>query len=146
VYEGVVERYPDLRIVVANATAGWIPHWLERTDDLYLRRPGARNPDLTRELPSDYLRVRPFFTFSGDDLLLRFPDEYVSFSHLMWSSQFPTYHASEAAAMPPRVAALPADVRERVCATNCRGLYGLPGGAEIDLEPPVAPLPHAIPV
>jgi predicted TIM-barrel fold metal-dependent hydrolase len=146
VYEGVVERFPDLRMVVANPTAGWIPHWLERTDDLYLRRPGARNPDLTRELPSDYLRVRPFFTFSGDDLLLRFPDEYVSFSHLMWSSQYPTYHASGADAVPAGLAALPDDTRQRVSATNCRSLYGLAGGTEIDLEPPVAPLPHAIPV
>jgi predicted TIM-barrel fold metal-dependent hydrolase len=146
VYEGVVERFPDLRIVLANHTAGWIPHWLERIDDLYLRRPGARNPDLTRELPSDYLRVRPFFTFAGDDLLLRFPDDYVSFTHLMWSSQFPTYHAADGTAEPAGLAALPDDVRERVRAANCRGLYGLPGGAAVDLEPPVAPLPHAIPV
>jgi predicted TIM-barrel fold metal-dependent hydrolase len=145
VYEGVVERYPELRIVVANPTAGWVPHFLERTDDLYLRRPGARNPDLTRALPSDYLRVRPFFTFAGDDLLLRFPDEYVSFSHLMWSSQYPTYHAFDHTATPAGVAALPDDMRARVCATNCRGLYGLPGGADIELEPEVRPLPHAIP-
>jgi predicted TIM-barrel fold metal-dependent hydrolase len=145
VYEGVVERFPTIRMVVANPTAGWIPHWLERIDDLYLRRPGARNPDLTRELPSDYLRVRPFFTFSGDDLLLRFPDDYVNFSHLMWCSQFPTYHALETAEPPAGLTSLPEALRERVRATNCRGLYGLPGGAEIDLEPPVAPLPHAIP-
>ncbi len=145
VYEGVVERFPDLRMVVAGATAAWIPHWLERTDDLYLRRPGARNPDLTRQLPSDYLRVRPFFTFAGDDLLLQFPDDYINFSHLMWSSQFPTYHACEPVEAPARLTALPEDVRRRVLATTCRGLYGLAGGAAIDLEPEVKPLLHAIP-
>jgi predicted TIM-barrel fold metal-dependent hydrolase len=145
VYEAVVERFPDLRMVVANATAAWIPNWLERIDDLYLRRPNARNPELTRELPSDYLRVRPFFTFSGDDLLLEFPDEYISFSHLMWSSQYPTYHADNAAETPAGVATLEGGVRQRVIANTCRGLYGLPGGAEIDLEPEVKPLLHAIP-
>jgi predicted TIM-barrel fold metal-dependent hydrolase len=145
VYEAVVERFADLRMVVANPTAAWIPNWLERTDDLYLRRPNARNPDLTRELPSDYLRVRPYFTFSGDDLLLEFPDDYINFTHLMWSSQYPTYHADDAAETPAGVAALPEDTRQRVLASTCRGLYGLPGGAEIDLEPEVKPLLHAIP-
>ena len=145
VYEAVVERFPDLRLVVANPTAAWIPNWLERLDDLYLRRPNARNPDLTRELPSDYLRVRPFFTFSGDDLLLEFPDDYISFSHLMWSSQYPTYHAAEGTETPPGLAALPEDVRQRVRSSTCRGLYGLPGGAAIDLEPEVKLLLHAIP-
>jgi predicted TIM-barrel fold metal-dependent hydrolase len=145
VYEGVVERFPTLRIVLASTTAGWVPHWLEQADDLYMRRPSTHNPDLTRRLPSDYLRCRPFFTFSGNDVLLRYPDDYISATHLMWSSQYPTYHALETAEARSSVAALSADIADRILATTCRGLYGLPGGAEIDLEPDLAPLVHAIP-
>jgi predicted TIM-barrel fold metal-dependent hydrolase len=146
VFEGIVERFPDIRMVVASSTAAWIPHWLEQTDDLYLRRPGTHHPDLTRALPSDYLRVRPFFTFSGNDLLLRYPDDYISFSHLMWSSQYPRYQAVEAERAFAAVSAFPEPVRYGLVSGTCRGLYGLPGGTEVDLEPEVKPLAHAIPV
>jgi predicted TIM-barrel fold metal-dependent hydrolase len=145
VYEAVVERFPDLRIVLASPSAAWVPYWLEQTDDLYLRRPGTHHPDLTRRLPSDYLRVRPFFTFTGDDLLLRYPDDYISFTHLMWSNHYPTYHAAEAMNVSAARESLPESLYEQVTSKTCRSLYGLSGGADIDLEPEVRPLVHAIP-
>jgi predicted TIM-barrel fold metal-dependent hydrolase len=145
VYEGVVERFPAMKIVLAAPTAGWVPHWLEQADDLYMRRPGTHNPELTRALPSDYLRRRPFFTFAGDDVILRHPDAYVSSEHLMWCNQFPTYHSVEAMEGLGSLSSLPAARVERVSSTTCRGLYGLRGGAPIDLEPSLEPLVHAIP-
>jgi predicted TIM-barrel fold metal-dependent hydrolase len=145
VYEAVVERFPELRMVLAAPTAAWIPHWLEQADDLYLRRPGTHNPDLTRALPSDYLRVRPFFVFTGDDALLEYPDEYISFGHLMWSNYYPTYYAAEAQTSFVKIDALPDDLSDRILSATCRGLYGLPDGADIDLEPALKPLVHAIP-
>jgi hypothetical protein len=32
IYDGVCERFPDLRVVTIEAMAGWIGRWLERLD------------------------------------------------------------------------------------------------------------------
>jgi uncharacterized protein len=145
VYQGVVERFPMMRYVISMPTAGWVPAWLERLDDGYLRFPAAQNKDLSRDLPSDYLRTRPFFTFSGGDLILDYPDEYISLSHLMWSSQYPTFHALEVHESCTQLAKLDLTVRDAIRGNTCRGLYGLPGGVPINFDPSVYRLPHAIP-
>jgi predicted TIM-barrel fold metal-dependent hydrolase len=145
VYQGVVERFPTMRYVISMPTAGWVPAWLERLDDGYLRFPAAQNTNLTRGLPSDYLRTRPFFTFSGQDLILDYPDDYIAFSHLMWSSQYPTFHALEAAESFSQLSGLDPATHDAIRGGTCRGLYGLPDGAQIDFDPVVNPLPHAIP-
>lgn len=145
VYQGVVDRFPTMRYVVSASTAGWIPAWLERGDDGYLRFPAAQNKDLLYPLPSDYLRRRPFYTYSGRDLILDHPDAYISFTHLMWSSQYPTFQAFEAPASFAQLAELSPEVRDAITGGTCRSLYRLPGGTEIDFEPHVDPLPHAVP-
>jgi predicted TIM-barrel fold metal-dependent hydrolase len=145
VYNGVVERFPTMRVVVSVPTAGWLPYWLEGGDDRYLRYPAAQNKDLTRPLPSEYVRRQPFFTFSGEDPLLAYSDDYVSFSHLMWSSQYPTFYGLEAAKSIERLAGLDSSDRDQIFSKTCRSLYGLPGGGDIDFDPPLRPLQHAVP-
>ncbi|MGH7324399.1 MAG: amidohydrolase family protein [Candidatus Rokuibacteriota bacterium] len=38
VFEGVPERFPDLRIAFLEAGCGWAPYWMERMDDEYAKR------------------------------------------------------------------------------------------------------------
>jgi hypothetical protein len=63
----------------------------------------------------------------------------------MWSSQYPTFHALEAAESFPQLSGLDPAVRDAITGATCRGLYNLPGGGGVDFEPLVRPLPHAIP-
>ena len=146
VYQGVVDRFPTMSIVVNGPTASWIPYWLERIDDRYLRFPATQNNELLRQLPSDYLRKRPFFTFSGNDPILAYPDDYISFSHLMWSSQYPTFFSVDSEKASEGLDGLDSTTREKIMGNNCRDLYQLSGANPIDLEPSVKPLPHAVPV
>ena len=37
VFGGVFERNPDLHMVVAEADAGWVPHWMYRSDHAAVR-------------------------------------------------------------------------------------------------------------
>jgi aminocarboxymuconate-semialdehyde decarboxylase len=54
IYEGVLERWPDLRIVMAHG-GGYLPHYYGRHDRNVANRPEtARN---LRRLPSDYLQL-----------------------------------------------------------------------------------------
>jgi hypothetical protein len=63
----------------------------------------------------------------------------------MWSSQYPTFHALEAAESFSQLSGLDPATHDAISGGTCRGLYGLPDGAEIDFDPVVHPLPHAIP-
>jgi predicted TIM-barrel fold metal-dependent hydrolase len=147
IYSGVLDRFPELRMVVVSPTAGWIPYWLERTDDSFCRTAVRMTwVRMSREMPSDYLRTRPFYTFSGNDLLLNFPDCYIAASHLMWSSQYPTFFAAEAAEVVGGMEGVDPAIQGQLLGGTCRGLYGLKGGTPVNLEPAVPSLPHAIPV
>jgi uncharacterized protein len=38
VFEGIPERFPELRIAFLEAGCGWAPYWMERMDDEYCKR------------------------------------------------------------------------------------------------------------
>jgi predicted TIM-barrel fold metal-dependent hydrolase len=127
---GVFERYPQLKIVIAHANCGWVPHWAEGLDSSYLRQAVLRswslpNPD---RLPSEYRRSW-WFTFQHDrtGVLAR---EYIGVAHMMWASHFPLDGADwpdDRARAELVVQEVAAADRERLLATNCARLYRLPG-------------------
>jgi uncharacterized protein len=85
---GVFERHPDLKLVVAESDAGWLPHYMYRMD--HAARMNAEDgiiPGLSR-LPSEYIRANVYATFQDDvtayETIGRFPYE-----HLLWASDFP---------------------------------------------------------
>src|SRR5439155_1341043 len=55
IFEGVVERFPDLRLAFLEAGAGWAPYWMERMDDEYAKRGEVEAPALKKK-PSEYVR------------------------------------------------------------------------------------------
>jgi predicted TIM-barrel fold metal-dependent hydrolase len=142
---GVFDREPGLRIVVVSPTAGWIPPWLERSDDSFLRFSGMRSFNLARSLPSDYFRDHIFYTVSGDDLILRYLDEYVSSERVMWASYYPTTYSDEADAARSGLERSGPLHMQRVMRDNCGALYGMEGVPALSESVVLPALPHAVP-
>src|SRR5213083_2768534 len=70
VFEGIPERFPDLRLAFLEAGAGWAPYWMERMDDEYDKRGEVEAPAL-RKKPSDYVRSgKIYFSCEADEWLL----------------------------------------------------------------------------
>src|ERR671932_1107392 len=67
VFYGVLERYPRLKLVIAEAEIGWMP-WLFQQWDYYVRRFGARNPLPGSLLPSEYFQRQIYVTFFNDPI------------------------------------------------------------------------------
>src|SRR3989442_9584107 len=70
VFEGIPERFPDLRIAFLEAGAGWAPYWMERVDDEYDKRGEVEGPVLKNK-PRDYLRSgNIYFSCAANEWLL----------------------------------------------------------------------------
>lgn len=78
---GVLERYPRLKIVVAEVEVGWIPFWLAELD----KRSRRRTLPL---MPSEYFYRQCYSTFTEDEVgghLL----EWYGQDNFLWSTDYP---------------------------------------------------------
>jgi predicted TIM-barrel fold metal-dependent hydrolase len=84
---GVLERYPGMKIVSAENDVGWLPHLVWRLDHAY-RHYGVLSGIKLKEMPSFYLKRQLFGTFEDEpfsaDSLQRFGAD-----NFMWASDYP---------------------------------------------------------
>ena len=90
ILSGVFERFPKLKIGVAEHELSWIPYWLERMDFSYNDRAagqdGYRIPgDLA---PSDLFRSNCFADFQEDALGIQNRD-IIGVDNILWGSDYP---------------------------------------------------------
>ncbi|ONH33408.1 amidohydrolase [Pseudofrankia asymbiotica] len=83
-FSGVPHRFPDLRLMYAEAQIGWIPYVLDRADDVWLTHRGwAHGQRHCPEPPSTYYRRQVYSCFFKDpvgvDLLDRIGVDNVVF-------------------------------------------------------------------
>jgi predicted TIM-barrel fold metal-dependent hydrolase len=133
IFSGALERYPGLKIVLAETGIGWLPYLLERMDDSYRKFLDAEEwwrahgGLALRMPPSHYFRRQVWATFQTDHAGLRLLD-LLGEGRVMWASDYPhadsTWPESQRAidesfhGVPPRA-------RARILCDNARELYGL---------------------
>ncbi len=91
-FGGVLERFPDLKLVSAENDIGWVPHFLARADLTFhklgsLRLSAKGGTDL-KLLPSEYFRRQVYATFIDDEVGVRNTDLF-GVDNYMWSSDYP---------------------------------------------------------
>jgi len=133
IFSGALERYPSLKIVLAETGIGWLPYMLERMDDTYRKFLDA--PDFWRSesrlalamAPSAYFRRQIWATFQTDHAGLRLLD-VLGEDRVMWASDYPhadsTWPESQKA-IEDNFKAVPDAARRRILCENARQLYGL---------------------
>ncbi|MEX2146493.1 MAG: amidohydrolase family protein [Candidatus Rokuibacteriota bacterium] len=93
VFEGIPERFPDLRIAFLEAGCGWAPYWMERMDDEYAKR-AAEAPALKKK-PSEYIRSgKIYFSCEADEWLLPQAVKLVGENQIVYASDFPHWDHS----------------------------------------------------
>ena len=50
---GVLDRFPKLKVAFLEAGVGFLPYWMERFDEKYLKRKSEMEP--LKMLPSEYV-------------------------------------------------------------------------------------------
>ena len=127
IFSSVLERFPRLKLVLAESEVGWLPFVLEQWD-YYHTRHGANRPDSKLPLaPSEYFNRQVYATFFNDAVGGRALSWWGQ-ENCMWSSDYPhgnsTWpHSREVVARD--VGHLPADVRAKLVRENVARLYGV---------------------
>lgn len=86
---GVLERWPELRVVFVEAGIGWIPYFLERLDNMAEMHGWDTFPDKAiSEKPSFYWHRNMAATFETDLVGMRLLD-LVGYENLMWATDYP---------------------------------------------------------
>ena len=133
IFSGALERYPSLKIVLAETGIGWLPYMLERMDDTYRKFLDAEEYWRTHGglaltmSPSAYCRRQVWATFQTDHAGLRMLDA-LGDDRVMWASDYPHADATwpeSQHAIADNFKNVPHASRRRILCDNARELYGL---------------------
>ncbi|HEX3246118.1 MAG TPA: amidohydrolase family protein [Chloroflexota bacterium] len=134
IFHGVLHRYPNLKIVLAENEMGWVP-WVLQQWDYYARRFGERNPLPGGIPPSESFNRQVYFTFFNDGVGARAFQWGWGVDNCMWSNDFPhgnTTWPNSREIIARDLSMLPDDVRARLLRENVARLYNLTIPAPID--------------
>ena len=85
---GVLDRFPELRVAFLEAGVGWVPYWMDRFDEKYHKRNVEMTP--LKMLPSEYIKAnRCFFTCEGEESALPLMIERFGDDCILYASDYP---------------------------------------------------------
>ncbi|MEZ4279620.1 MAG: amidohydrolase family protein [Myxococcota bacterium] len=124
---GVFERHPELKVVMVENDAGWLPHFCFRLDHAWERHRWSMETGSISRKPSEYVAENVYTTFQ-DDSSVRWVLPALNLEHVMWATDFPhgdgTYPNSRRIADEVTVG-MTGPEKHGVVYANARSLYGL---------------------
>ena len=85
---GVLDRFPDLKLVFVEPGLGWVAWYLYIIDDMVTRQ-GYAFPSIKEPLPSEYFHRNMWLTFIDEpDALQRLRDR-IGVDNILWSTDYP---------------------------------------------------------
>ncbi len=89
IYSGVFERFADLKLILVESNIGWIPTFLEQSDDMFRRyRFFSQALHQMTRMPSDIFHSNIWATFMMDTVGLELRHR-LNVDHLMFSTDYP---------------------------------------------------------
>jgi len=128
VFGAVFERHPELKVVCAEADAGWVPHYLYRMDHAYKRHHNWLAHGALTKLPSEYFSENISVTFQDDWVAFKMTG-MMNVERLMWANDFPHSDATwpwSQQMLAEHTADLDPREKQLILHDNVATLYGLP--------------------
>src|SRR5581483_6573927 len=126
VMSGVFDRFPTLRLFVAESRVGWLPFWFENADLQYERNIFWCSRDLgiqpLKEPPSEYVKRHIYWSIQCERMGVEVR-RHVGVDHIMFATDFP-HLESEFPRTPQLVEEIYADVSEDERYRILRGVRG----------------------
>jgi len=127
IFSGVLERFPQLQIVSAEADIAWVPYLLQRADKYYRRFKQGYGVTLSLK-PTEYFQRQMYATFIDDPLGLKIYSQVGTADNFMWSTDYPhqasTFpHTQEA--LTRQFQSVPEEDKRKIVRDNAAKLYGL---------------------
>jgi predicted TIM-barrel fold metal-dependent hydrolase len=127
IFSGVLDRFPELIVFLAEVDCGWLPYFAQQADDNYLRhsRSELRDIRLSR-MPSEYMKERFPASFITDAYAVD-NRHAVGVERMLWSSDYPHITSDwpySWKTINATFADVPADERHAILAGNAQRLFG----------------------
>jgi predicted TIM-barrel fold metal-dependent hydrolase len=124
---GALDRHPDLRILIAEGGAAWVPAIADRMDEAYRQHGMFVRPKLSR-LPSEIIRTQVYASFQHDRSAVEVVGA-TGYRNVMWGDDYPhlegTYgHTQET--LHGLFDDVPDDVRDRLTHGTFEELFRVP--------------------
>jgi uncharacterized protein len=127
--DGVLEKFPKLKVAHLESGCGWVPFWLERMDE-HWEHEGQGRAKVTKEKPSYYFKRQCWASCeAGEELASAFV-EHVGEDYLTIATDYP--HSDCIGKFPDRTVGdltsnnhLSTDARRKILWDNPVRLYGL---------------------
>jgi uncharacterized protein len=126
VYGGVLERFPELKVIVLECGGGWIAHWMDRLDE-FLESYGWATPSLSLT-PREYFRRQCWISFDPGEKTAPLLWPLVGADRFVWASDFPHSDAKYPGVVDELreyTEGMDADARRRLFGTNALEMYGI---------------------
>lgn len=123
---GTFDRFPELKLVVLEAGAGWLGFWMDRMDAMFSGALRLTMP--LRDLPSTYVRRNVWISADPDERALAAIIPYVGADRFVWASDYP--HSDHTGGYVEHVHALAAllpdaSARRALLGDNAAALFGI---------------------
>ncbi|MCE2391888.1 MAG: amidohydrolase [Proteobacteria bacterium] len=125
VVSGVLEKYPELKIVSVEGQLGWISFAQYYLDHVWMKHRHWTGNELKRP-PSEYFKRQVYATFMEDPVGLRERHE-IGVENIMWSSDYPhseTTWPDSKKLTDEWFDGFPEDERRKIVFENAQRLYG----------------------
>jgi uncharacterized protein len=123
---GVLERFPDLKVVFVEPGLTWVAWWLDMVDDM-VKRQGYEFPAIT-ELPSAYFHRNLHLTFIDEALGLHRVRDILGVENILWSTDYPhpvTSWPNSRKIVEEQFQNVPDDERELILSGNAARVWNL---------------------
>jgi predicted TIM-barrel fold metal-dependent hydrolase len=129
---GIMERFPDLRVVTVEAGIGWLAWTLWAADEGYKKHHFAVRPKLPM-LPSEYWRRQGYSTFQDDPMGIEMLKWTGGSERILWGNDYPHHegtwpHSEEA--VQRTMGSLAEHERRNILGLTAAKLYGFEIPAE----------------
>ncbi|MFJ9445192.1 amidohydrolase family protein [Kitasatospora sp. NPDC101235] len=84
---GVLDRHPDLRVLIAEAGCAWVPALADRMDEAYRQHGMFVRPKLSM-LPSELVRRQVYASFQHDGTAIGAVTA-MNYTNVLWGSDYP---------------------------------------------------------
>ena len=124
IFDGVLDKYPQLKFVSAEADVGWFPHLLHRMDHFH-EKLGNMLPKKLSLKPSEYANRQIWATFQ-DDPVGPATHQFFGENNYMWASDFPHSDSTfpdSISWIEKNFKGVPDDIRRKMVCENVCKLY-----------------------
>jgi len=88
IWFGVLERFPELKVIQIEGDAGWVPYWLQRMEQHWQFSGNAEHEYLTMR-PTEYFRRNMMVGFRGDEPTMKAAIDIVGDDNFTWDTDYP---------------------------------------------------------